>query len=133
MPIGNAAAAVVSHVADYLALAPLCESPIEVMFGVAMTQHMRGQDTDLRLVPQFWWRRYRIDWALLRDDAPVCFIECDGAEFHTTEAQKRRDREKDTAAKAAGIEIFRFSGSDLFRSAEACAVIVFNAAERNNG
>lgn len=132
-PIGNAVMEVISHVADYLTLAPQCESPIEVMFGVAMTQLMRTKETHLRLVPQWQWRRYRIDWALLRehDGQPVGFVECDGAEFHSTEAQKRRDREKDAAAKSAGIDVFRFTGSDLFRSAEMCAAIVLQAAERN--
>lgn len=43
-------------------------------------------------------------------------VECDGHDFHErTKEQATRDRERDRAAQMAGMEIFRFTGSELWR------------------
>ena len=43
-------------------------------------------------------------------------VECDGHDFHErTKEQAARDRERDRAAQLAGMEIFRFTGSELWR------------------
>lgn len=128
-----------SECAFAAALSALTESPIETIFGFAMAKMLTEKygtdfglcenktefDTlDMRalMMPQYVWQRYRIDWAL-RFKAlprPLVFIECDGAEFHSTREQIARDRAKDEAAAQAGIPLIRFSGSDIVRDMGRC-------------
>ncbi|HWK94502.1 MAG TPA: hypothetical protein VNR39_03670 [Pseudolabrys sp.] len=128
-------------------LAPYTESPIEVLFGVEFVtfvaaiglkvahcdhseQNNFGRDCVL-LIHQYPWKNYRIDWAIkvpfLRQ--PIFFVECDGRDFHSTEAQVTRDRIKDGEALRAGIPVFRFTGSDLDRNAAACVRVVYDKIE----
>lgn len=49
-------------------------------------------------------------------------VECDGHDFHErTKEQATRDRERDRSAQMAGTEIFRFTGSELWRNPLGCA------------
>lgn len=107
-----------------MGLAKICESPIEVQFGAALTLLIPG--SGFTLVEQYPWLRWRMDFALIRADVPAMFIECDGAEFHSTPAQIANDRRKDAATKAAGIELLRFTGSDIYQTADHCAAIVMH-------
>jgi very-short-patch-repair endonuclease len=116
------------------------ESPIEVMLGSAMV--LSGMLLDgsvargvrffglpgsgvkplVEIVPQYQWKKYRIDFALFceRFDEPV-FVECDGHDFHErTKEQAARDRGKDRAIQQAGISILRFTGSEIYRDPEGC-------------
>jgi hypothetical protein len=48
-------------------------------------------------------------------------VECDGHDFHErTKEQAARDRERDRNAQLEGIEIFRFTGSELWRDPLGC-------------
>jgi very-short-patch-repair endonuclease len=38
-------------------------------------------------------------------------IECDGKAYHSTPAQKARDRQKDAYLRSKGWKVLRFSGS----------------------
>lgn len=105
-----------------LFLKPACESPIEVMLGVELAKLLKNGRFELR--PQYRWRWFRIDFAILKDKQPVAFIECDGKAFHSTPEQIANDRSKDYHAAAAGIRLFRFTGSDINRNAEYCAALV---------
>lgn len=109
-------------------MAKFTESPIEVMFGLAMLELM---DDEWFLYPQFKWRRYRIDWALAvpHKSAPV-FIECDGNEFHTKPEDVARDRRRDIMIRRAGIKLFRFTGSEIYQNAKGCAMRVYNEARK---
>ena len=81
------------------------------------------------LMPQFDTRDYRCDFRIWRKEllAPVdcCVelaVECDGHDFHNrTPEQARRDRARDRALALAGLEAFRFTGSEIYRDARACA------------
>lgn len=137
--IGDAAQAVVARVAVMMEITPITESPIEVMFGGALLSALKDRKVDfilghtgdyaVHVIPQYIWKRYRMDWAIrLRGDAdPRLFVECDGKEWHSSDAQIARDRRKDSEAASAGIQMFRFSGSDIYRSANACAGVVLAA------
>lgn len=58
-------------------------------------------------------------------------VECDGHDFHErTKEQAARDRSRDRDAQLAGIEIFRFTGSELWRDAWGCAAQVIEWAEK---
>lgn len=49
-------------------------------------------------------------------------IECDGHEFHErTKEQAARDRARDRALQEAGLTIFRFTGSEIYRDPFGCA------------
>jgi hypothetical protein len=49
-------------------------------------------------------------------------VECDGHDFHErTKEQAARDRERDRASQIAGMEIYRFTGSELWRNPLGCA------------
>lgn len=58
-------------------------------------------------------------------------IECDGHEFHErTKAQARRDRQRDRIMTMAGITVFRFTGSEIYRSGESCALEALEMAAK---
>lgn len=100
-----------------------CESPIEVQLGIQLVL-LIGEA--YQIVPQFKFGKYRIDFAVvpLRQSIPVLFIECDGAEFHSTAEQIANDRRKDAKAQEAGVKLVRFTGKEIYHSAEACALYV---------
>lgn len=66
------------------------------------------------------------DWARAPQPGPMgwnkLIVECDGHDFHErTKEQAARDRDRDRQAQLAGIEIFRFTGSELWRDPLGCA------------
>jgi hypothetical protein len=57
--------------------------------------------------------------------------ECDGHDFHErTKEQAARDRARDRGVAAKGYDVFRFTGSELWRDPMGCAEQVLNWAER---
>lgn len=58
------------------------------------------------------------------DGHAVVLIECDGRDFHCTDAQIANDRRKDAAAALAGIRVLRFTGSEIFHNPTRCAAVV---------
>src|SRR5262249_31954635 len=100
-----------------------CESPIEVQLGAELKARRLEGDP---VFPQYEWDRFRMDFAILKDGHHPCvFVECDGKAFHSTPEQIANDRRKDQAAAEAGIDLYRFSGSDIFRNARGCATVVW--------
>ena len=108
-------------------MAEFTESPIEVMFGMAMMDLI---EDSWALLPQFKWRGYRVDFALEIPDKPLIFIECDGSEFHTRPDQIARDRVRDIQIRRAGIKLFRFTGSQIYQNASGCALRVYLEARK---
>lgn len=125
----------------------LTESPIETLFGVALLTALAGtpyrervrwghfstwkrDDNFIDVVAQYpFGHRFRMDWAILIEGEPAIFIECDGQEFHASEEQIANDRAKDKAAREVGIDLMRFTGSQLHRSDEVCASMVVRRLE----
>lgn len=83
--------------------------------------------------PQVGIGPYRVDFALVAvavshdaDDPkkmPLLkiAIECDGHDFHErTKEQAAHDRARDRYLQAAGLTVLRFTGSEIWRSAEGC-------------
>jgi very-short-patch-repair endonuclease len=128
----------------------VCESPIEVMLASALLvgslladgatkrgspfiQVQKQADVDMSaamivLVPQYSWNKYRIDFALFSEkvDLPI-FVECDGHDFHErTKEQAARDRSKDRAIQSAGYTVLRFTGSEIYRAPERCALQIID-------
>ena len=56
---------------------------------------------------------------------PPLVVECDGHEFHErTKEQAQRDKSRDREIMAAGFRTLRFTGSEIYRNAEKCALEV---------
>lgn len=125
-PLGAIASEVVKDAEVAFGLRDVCESPIELYFAAALRRYIDG--TELAVQPQFKWRRFRMDFAIMKGGCAVLFVECDGKEFHSTPAQLVNDATKDKAAKEAGIDLMRFTGSELFRNADDCARLVIARA-----
>lgn len=58
-------------------------------------------------------------------------IECDGHDYHErTKEQAAKDRSRDRSVTGFGCEIFRFTGSELWRNPLGCADQVYEWAAR---
>jgi very-short-patch-repair endonuclease len=47
-------------------------------------------------------------------------IECDGAAYHSTSAQKRYDARRQAELEAMGWRVLRFTGSEIVTDIDAC-------------
>jgi very-short-patch-repair endonuclease len=101
------------------------ESPLEYRLYVWLKR--LGAKYGYLIKAQWQLDRYRYDFAITdRSGGKVlALIECDSAEFHGLPEQLKRDREKDEAAKVAGIRLFRWSGKEIYRDAQRCAEATF--------
>lgn len=72
-------------------------------------------------------KTYRVDFLVATTNAgtgqPILVaVECDGHEFHSrTKEQAASDRQRDRALLSLGITTVRFTGSEIWRDASACA------------
>lgn len=141
--IGAAAGDALERVRLILNLSPSTDSPIEAQLGACIIRFFERSGVPLKLckainvknaphglllVPQFAWSIYRSDWAIL--DARrhgALLVECDGKEFHSSDAQRAHDAKKDQAALDYGFLTLRFTGSRIFRDAEGCAQKIYDA------
>jgi very-short-patch-repair endonuclease len=129
-----------------------CESPIEklmaialwsrgewskrlVMHGVAsvrMLEDMAAEELAIQCAPQVEVEGYRVDFLAVlvtsqKDPVYRVAIECDGHDFHEkTKEQAARDKARDRTLTAAGITVMRFTGSEIWKDAGACADEVLN-------
>ncbi len=112
----------VERAAQAYILEEKCESPIEVILGAEIA--MLGGES-LELIPQFRLGRYRYDFAIRRKDHPkfVVLIECDGKAFHSKPEQIANDRRKDSEARRAGMDLVRFTGSEIHKDVRNCALM----------
>jgi very-short-patch-repair endonuclease len=108
-------------------MARFTESPIEVMFGMAMMEIL---EDDWNLIPQWKFGRWRVDWALELPLGKPILIECDGSEFHTSREAVTRDRLRDQLLRRQGYRILRFTGRQIYRDAAGCARKVWLEAKR---
>lgn len=70
------------------------------------------------------WERGEPRWRKL-------VIECDGHDFHErTKEQAARDRSRDRALSNQGYDVFRFTGSEIWRDPWGCADQVYEWAAR---
>jgi very-short-patch-repair endonuclease len=124
-----------------------CESPIERLLlcalwmrgswtrrlDLTMAPHFDGLCMDARersaavIAPQVVVGPYRVDFMLamfFSADEPLGLVavECDGHDFHEkTKEQAARDKARDRDLQMRGIQVFRYTGSEIWRDARACA------------
>lgn len=133
------------------ALANDCQSEIEERMLLAMAMHPVARTLDTAvgrpwewpepipparwleenpycplLAPQFEVGSRRVDIAFLTatcEGTPLRFaIECDGHDFHEkTKEQARADKARERELLRVGFLVLRFSGSEIWRDAAACA------------
>jgi very-short-patch-repair endonuclease len=102
-------------------------SPIEEMFLAALNEALNAADdeergaSEVEFARQVTIGRAKVDF-LLENGRTRLAVECDGHDFHErTKDQASRDKARDRALQAAGVYVFRFTGSDIHWDAYACA------------
>lgn len=100
------------------------------------TQPRTDQCTTLFVLPQAQIDAYRVDFLIyavdLRGEEPDwrrLIVECDGHHFHErTREQATRDKARDRDLILKGYDVFRFTGSELWRDPWQSAEQVFDWA-----
>ena len=98
------------------------ESPIEWK----LLHWLREYNIDF--IPQYEISPYRADFAI---PALHVIVECDGKEYHTSDEQIARDKERDAYMEKLGWKVFRFTGSEINRNPQECAKEIINSAYRD--
>lgn len=84
----------------------------------------------LLITPQFEVGGFRVDFLIQffskRNQWERLVVECDGHDFHErTKRQAARDRARDRHMQAAGLTVFRFTGSEIFEAPVKCVEQVY--------
>jgi len=76
------------------------------------------------LEPQKQIGNYRVDFLITNIKSGEKFvIECDGHDFHErTKDQAQRDKERDRNLQAKGFKVFRFTGSEIWKTLGHCVI-----------
>jgi len=124
----------------------ICESPVEVLFALALlsARDAAGPVFDLALHPPTRKppllavseahglrlygqhevateaKRYRVDFTITGGTRKLA-VEIDGHGFHASKAARSADAARDIALTKAGWTPARFTGSDIWRNADDCA------------
>ncbi len=131
----------------------LCESPLELKLAEALLaacdkfEHRKVDDPpeaigwwpgwDIHLATQLQFGPYRPDFLvgpapheLAHDDHEwLLAVEVDGHDYHErTKAQASHDRSRDRWFAARRVICLRFTGQEVYRDAEACALEVLELA-----
>ncbi|HKY80628.1 MAG TPA: DUF559 domain-containing protein [Sphingobium sp.] len=131
--VERAVAAAVDHYSRALTAAlPIydrqTESPIELAMMVSLIALSAGEP-DVQIMPQVQIGQYRVDF-LLQMGANALVVECDGHDYHErTKQQAAADRSRDRAMLEAGYHVMRFTGSEIWKDALACARQALNYLE----
>lgn len=119
-----------------------CESPIEQLLAIKLRQiglvemykfnpFIDVVTIDNQVEIKCDKKTYRVDFlipVIYRNQEETHFvIECDGYEFHQkTKEQVEKDNTRTRDLQAAGYEIIRFSGTEIWHKPYKCAMEVLN-------
>lgn len=105
----------------------LCESPIEVAYYEGIVgREIFGYK--LRLQEEVMCGsaaafKYRIDFIFIHPQMQTVCVEIDGHAYHErTKEQARSDKQRDRRLMLLGWRVLHFTGSEIFQSAEGCAL-----------
>ena len=101
---------------------------------------MKCRDDDpFRVIvrPQVPFGRYVLDFIVeIRRGADVVAqvaVECDGHDFHEkTKKQAAHDKKRDREIAEVGLTLLRFTGSEIFKDAKACAIQVLRVLSKKS-
>ncbi len=99
-------------------LSHLCESPIETAFYDACAAVSHEFGGDFHPTPQVEIGDYRVDFAIQEYEIA---IELDGHDYHKTKEQRTADAKRDRFLTSIGWTVYRFTGSEIWADAAACA------------
>lgn len=113
-----------------------CESPIEQLFSLYLNDLRFGFNHWNPFIEMSWpannqeiicknGKKYRLDFYLIvaykNQETKYFDIECDGYEFHQkTKQQVEYDNQRQRDLQSEGIEIIRFSGSEIWNNPDKC-------------
>lgn len=125
-----------------------CESPIEIIMLMALEiceckrniwdRYHYGIIISTQIEYEIGDSKYRSDITIYVDDVFnttnkndfEIIIECDGHDFHEkTKEQVIKNNQRDYDFKCAGIEVFHFSGSEIYNKPTECADKIFDYIE----
>lgn len=122
-------------------LEDVCQSPIEQMMLAEILFLEDGYDavkwgfmdgapnqpeTETNFDCQVSVLKYKVDFLFtvrVKGKERKVVVECDGHNFHDrTKAQAQRDKSRDRDMTNAGYIVIRFTGSEIYRRADDCAI-----------
>lgn len=135
-----------------------CESPIEELLLAALFADHRMQEFNvvfmgdiapndlltagetIYIYQQAKVGPYRTDFLILDASVPLeiaaprwMVVECDGHDFHErTKEQARRDKKRDRFFQSKGHKVLRYTGSEIWADAPACATEVYAELARDD-
>lgn len=106
--------------------------PLAIEHGFEVAKASKGAGIII-VEPQKWFDQYRLDFLVTYPffgDVLQIAIECDGHEFHEkTKEQAKKDKRRDRDLQRLGIQVFHFTGSEIFNAPTMCADEVLDAIE----
>lgn len=115
-----------------------CESPIEQLLKIELQKlnlistikfnpYIDVVDIINQETIECGKKKYRVDFlipVIYKNQENICFIvECDGYEFHQkSKEQVKKDNERTRNLQKQGYEIIRFSGSEIWKNVNECAL-----------
>ena len=107
-------------------LVDLTKSPIEQSFVMHLTVALIdwGKHSVVEITPQAKIEKYIVDFLIsctVEGAQKQLVVECDGLDFHErTKEQAANDKSRDRRLQALGLQVYRFTGSEIFRNPVKC-------------
>jgi len=98
-------------------LAKRLESPIEKIFWSAAYFELSKYG---ELTPQVEVNGFRADFVYLVKSGGRFAIELDGRDYHSSAAQREYDYRRQRVLQQAGLQVIRFTGSEIFGDVQKC-------------
>jgi very-short-patch-repair endonuclease len=102
-----------------------CTGDLKAGWGAFLLGYSERLSAEVKIMQQHKISSYRVDILLmLKKNGEIWpfIIECDGHDYHErTKEQARRDRSRDRWFQLQGLMVIRFTGSEIWEDAVACA------------
>jgi len=108
-------------------------TPIEKMVYFALRERQEWES--ISVYHQQDIGKYVADFLVIKDgEHPGTIIECDGHDFHErTKEQAQHDKERDRNLQSLGYKVYRFTGSEIFKSRGRCVLVALGIEEAKRG
>lgn len=115
-----------NHAFEYVVARARAMTPIEqvVFYALCAAEQF---EPNLHIYPQFKIGKYTADFLVEfgnRGEKPTQYvIECDGHDYHErTKKQAQHDKERDRHMQSLGYKVYRFTGSEIWKTKGSCVV-----------